>query len=140
GCPGTRSAGRLRRCPRCTVRWRARSKREERGRGEACESTACARPSQTREATVKNFFCSAGCLCPHSSVAPDERLGRAVVVRQIGLAVRLELGDDALRQHLPELDAPLVERVDAPDDALCEHAVLVERDEGPERRRCQAFR
>ena len=41
----------------------------------------------------------------------------------------MELGDDALREHLAELDTPLVEGVDLPDHALGEHAVLVERDE-----------
>ena len=50
-----------------------------------------------------------------------------------GLRLALELGDDALGQHLAQLDAPLVERVDVPDDALGEHAVLVERDELAER-------
>ena len=43
------------------------------------------------------------------------------------------------RQHLAELDAPLVERVDAPDRALREDAVLVERDELAERRGRQAL-
>ena len=37
-----------------------------------------------------------------------------------------------LREHLAELDAPLVERVDAPDRALREDAVLVEGDERAE--------
>ena len=41
----------------------------------------------------------------------------------------LELGDDPLRQDFAELDAPLIERVDVPDHALDEHAVLVERDQ-----------
>src|SRR5437879_2214746 len=34
-----------------------------------------------------------------------------------------------LGESLAELNAPLVERVDAPDNALREHTVLVERDE-----------
>src|SRR5438876_9844332 len=34
-----------------------------------------------------------------------------------------------LGEPLAELNAPLIERIDAPDDALREHAVLVERDE-----------
>ena len=49
----------------------------------------------------------------------------------------LELGHDPLRQHLAQLDAPLVERVDAPDRALGEHLVLVQGDERAERRRRQ---
>src|SRR2546426_12397738 len=50
-----------------------------------------------------------------------------------GLLVALELRDDALGQYLAQLDSPLIERVDVPDDALGEHAVLVERDELSER-------
>ena len=52
-----------------------------------------------------------------------------------GSASLVELGDDPLRERLPELDAPLVEGVDAPDRALREDAVLVERDERAERER-----
>ncbi len=51
----------------------------------------------------------------------------------VGSACALEFRDDALGQHLAQLDAPLVERVDVPDDALGEDAVLVERDELAER-------
>ena len=40
----------------------------------------------------------------------------------------------ALRELLAELDAPLVERVDVPDRALGEDAVLVERHQRAERR------
>src|SRR3989442_9653719 len=54
-----------------------------------------------------------------------------------GLLVALELRDDALGQYLPQLDSPLIERVDVPDDALGEHAVLVERDELSKRFRRQ---
>ena len=54
-----------------------------------------------------------------------------MVERRLGPA--LELRDDSLGQHLAELDAPLVERVDVPDRALGEHAVLVERDQLAER-------
>ena len=35
-------------------------------------------------------------------------------------------------KRLAQLDAPLVERVDAPDRPLGEDLVLVERDQGPE--------
>ena len=43
-----------------------------------------------------------------------------------------ELGDDAHRELLAELDSPLIERVDVPDDALGEDGVLVEGDEHAE--------
>src|SRR5437667_11799849 len=52
-----------------------------------------------------------------------------------GLRLALELRNDPLGEHLAQLDAPLIERVDVPDDALGEHAVLVERDELSERLR-----
>ena len=54
---------------------------------------------------------------------------------ELGLCLALEFGDDALGQHLAQFDAPLVERVDVPDDALREDAVLVKRDQLAERRR-----
>src|SRR5205823_11657040 len=65
-------------------------------------------------------------------MAADERVRRAVVP-EWRLRRALEFGDDALRELLPQLDAPLVERVDVPDHALREDAVLVERDQRPER-------
>src|SRR5262245_47113812 len=52
------------------------------------------------------------------------RLGRA-----------LKFWDNVLRQHLAELDTPLVKRVNIPDDALSEDGVLVERHERAERGR-----
>src|SRR5207245_7648900 len=61
-------------------------------------------------------------------IAPDEVVRRAVVV-ELGLRRALELGDDALGEHLAQLAPPLIERVDVPDGALGEYAVLVERDE-----------
>src|SRR5262245_26475527 len=51
------------------------------------------------------------------AVAPDQGVGRAVVV-ELGLGIGRELGDDPLGQHLAELHAPLVERVDVPDGPL----------------------
>ena len=61
-------------------------------------------------------------------VAADQVVGRTVVLElRFGLA--LQFRNDALRQHLAELDAPLVERINVPDDALGEDAVLVEGDE-----------
>src|SRR5215475_1286184 len=80
------------------------------------------------------IFCSCSALriallrFPAHSVAPDEVVRRAVVgERRLRLA--LELRNDALGQHLAELDPPLVERVDVPNDARSEYAVLVECDQ-----------
>src|SRR5438093_863300 len=50
-----------------------------------------------------------------------------------GLRLALELRNDPLGEHLAQLDPPLIERVDVPDDALGEHAVLIERDQLSER-------
>src|SRR5262245_13547835 len=50
-------------------------------------------------------------------IAPQERV-RGAVVRERGRVGRLELADDAFGQHLAELDAPLIERIDVPDHAL----------------------
>ena len=61
-------------------------------------------------------------------VAPDERIRRGVVPE-----LRLTVGDLVCElgcEQLAELDAPLVERVDAPDRTLREHAVLVQPDKG----------
>src|SRR5881628_3914135 len=46
-----------------------------------------------------------------------------------GLCLALEFRDNALGQHLAKLHAPLVERVNLPDSALREHAVLVKGDQ-----------
>src|SRR5207302_1873129 len=73
---------------------------------------------------------------PALPIAPDEVVRRAVVV-ELGLRRALELGDDALGEHLAQLDPPLIERVDVPDGALGEYAVLVERDELSECFRCE---
>src|SRR5262245_9396172 len=63
---------------------------------------------------------------PHRAVPADQRV-RGAVVGELGLGLALELRHDPLRERLAELDAPLVEGVDAPDGALREDAVLVER-------------
>src|SRR3990172_2438008 len=68
------------------------------------------------------------------STASDQGVRRAVVAES-GLRLAPELRDDALRQRLAELHAPLVERVDPPDRTLGEDRVLVERDELSERLR-----
>ena len=54
---------------------------------------------------------------------------------EVGLVRARELRDDPLGERLPQLHAPLVERVDAPDRPLREDAVLVEGDERAERER-----
>ena len=48
------------------------------------------------------------------------------------LLVGLQLRDDAAGELLAELNAPLIEAVDVPDDALDENLVLVHRDESAE--------
>src|SRR5208337_4134716 len=47
---------------------------------------------------------------------------------KFGLEFALQFWNDALGQHLAQLDSPLVERVDVPDSPLREHAVFVEGD------------
>src|SRR3954452_19446265 len=71
-----------------------------------------------------------------AAVAPDQRIGRAVVA-ELRLCIGLQLGDDRHRQGLAQLDPPLVEGVDAPDRALGEDAVLIEGDQGAERVRVE---
>ena len=69
----------------------------------------------------------------------DQGGGRRVVQPGVGLRPG-QLRADARRQRLAELDAPLVEAVDAPDRALHEHDVLVERDQLAEHlRRCLLY-
>ncbi len=58
---------------------------------------------------------------------------------QLGFGITLELGDDPFGQDLAKLDAPLVERVDLPDRALGEDAMLIECDQGPEHLGREAF-
>src|SRR5438270_4812242 len=60
----------------------------------------------------------------HRRQQPHHRCGRRMASARILHRRRKLLGEP-----LAELDAPLVERVDAPDDALREHAVLIKRDE-----------
>src|SRR5882672_10553970 len=55
--------------------------------------------------------------------------GRGCRVAAAGV---LHRGRELLSELLAELDAPLIESVNAPHDALREHAVLVERDEPAE--------
>ena len=50
-----------------------------------------------------------------------------------GSFLALEFGYDALGEDLAQFDAPLVERIDVPDDTLREDAVFVEGDESAQR-------
>src|SRR4030095_8928055 len=59
---------------------------------------------------------------------------------ELGLRLALKLWDYALGQYLAELDTPLVERVNIPDDALCENRVFVKRDEMSQRFWCEPLR
>src|SRR5665811_2189945 len=68
------------------------------------------------------------------AVVRDERFGGLVLTRQ-SLVVARDRRRDLERELLAELDAPLVERVDAPDDALRERDVLVQRDQLPDNAR-----
>src|SRR6516162_10209788 len=77
--------------------------------------------------------------CNLEHAAPADEIVRRAVVPEPGLGLALKLGDDPLRQDLAELDAPLIERIDVPDRALGEHAVLIERDQLAQCRRGQAF-
>src|SRR5690349_21635156 len=56
----------------------------------------------------------------------DEPPRRRIQLRRIRAAER---GLDRLRERLAELDAPLVERVDAPEMRLHKHLVLVQREQ-----------
>src|SRR3974390_2127548 len=70
------------------------------------------------------------------AVVANHVVGGAVVLQR-RLLFTLEFGDDTLRQNLAEFHAPLIKRVDAPDDALGEKAVLVEGDEAAQHLRRQ---
>src|SRR6202453_535216 len=75
---------------------------------------------------------------PLLAVAPDQIVGGAVML-QFRLVGALELWNDALGERLAQFDAPLVEAIDAPDRALGEDAVLVQRDQLAQRGRSQAI-
>ena len=60
----------------------------------------------------------------------DQPVGRGVV--RDDLAWRCDLGQNLLGELLAELDAPLVKRVDVPDDALAKDLMLVHGDERAE--------
>ena len=51
---------------------------------------------------------------------------------EVGFGGRFEFGDDALGEGFAEFDAPLVEGVDIPEDALGKDTHFVEGDEASE--------
>ena len=74
----------------------------------------------------------------HLPIPADERICAAVVF-QVGFPCGFEFGDDALGEDFAEFDAPLVEGVDVPEDALGEDAHFVEGDEAAEDEWCEFF-
>src|SRR4030095_5892519 len=56
---------------------------------------------------------------------------------EIGFCIALEFRDNSLRQHFAEFNSPLIERVDIPDDALCENRVFVKSNELAQRFWCE---
>lgn len=68
-------------------------------------------------------------------VAPDERISRAVM-QKLRIFDQIQLRQDLHGQLFPQLNAPLIERVNLPDSALGENTVLVERHQLAERFRC----
>src|SRR5207253_4364968 len=64
-------------------------------------------------------------LLPKLAVTADQVVGRAIVrERRLGSAFKLR--DDALCQDLAEFHAPLIERVDVPDNTLGKDRMFVE--------------
>src|SRR5579875_4176061 len=78
------------------------------------------------------------CTPTRGAVAPDQFIGGTVVLELRFVRV-LQLWNDFLRELLAEFHAPLVERVDMPDRALGEYAVLVQRDQRAQGTRRQVF-
>src|SRR5262245_33830708 len=71
------------------------------------------------------------------AIAADKGVGRAVV-RKFGIGRTLQFGCDAVGEDFAELDAPLIERVHAPDHALDENGMLIEGDDLAECGRSEA--
>src|SRR5580658_2745248 len=69
---------------------------------------------------------------PQFAVAADQAVC-GTVVREFRLGGTFDFRNDALRQKFAEFHAPLVERINVPDRALGEDAVLVKRNELAER-------
>src|SRR5271165_4727541 len=68
----------------------------------------------------------------------NQSIGGTVVLKRRLFGVG-KLRDNALSQHFTEFHTPLIEGIDLPDGALCENAVLVERDEFAQDLRRQAI-
>src|SRR6516162_1093438 len=79
------------------------------------------------------------CRAFHLPVTPDQVVGGAVVL-ECGRCRVFELRDDRLCQRLAQFNAPLVERVDVPDNSLGADDMLVERDQLAQRLGCQPVR
>src|SRR6185369_12619696 len=62
------------------------------------------------------------------SITPNQSVGRTIVV-QYRFGGVFEVRNNALRQDFAEFNAPLIERIDVPEDTLSEYRVLVERDQ-----------
>src|ERR1039458_8089734 len=62
------------------------------------------------------------------SITADQVIRRTVVFEH-GCRLVLKFGNDSLGEHLAQLDAPLIERINVPNRALREYAVLVKRDQ-----------
>src|SRR5690554_6916124 len=69
-------------------------------------------------------------LSPHLLERIDEPVGGGIVPDHGRIAG--QFGEDRLGELFAELDSPLIEGVDVPDDPLDEDFVLVEGDEGAE--------
>ena len=72
------------------------------------------------------------------AVAPDKCVRRTVML-EWRLLYTFQLRDNAFRQYLAQLDAPLIEGINLPDRPLSEDAVLVARNQLTERLRGQAL-
>src|SRR5579883_778233 len=62
------------------------------------------------------------------SVTPDQVIGGAIVSER-WIRCALEFRHNSLGKDFTELNAPLIERIDVPDDALSEHQVFIESDQ-----------
>jgi hypothetical protein len=70
------------------------------------------------------------------AIAANETVRRSIVAK-IRFRFALEFRNNPVGEHFPELHAPLVKRIDAPNRALGKNIVLVEGDEFAKGRRCK---
>src|SRR5271157_1365408 len=92
-------------------------------------------PSKPTRSLVKSRLSIRSLVLPEIA---DQIVG-GTVMRQRWFRFALDLRNDPLRQHFPQLDAPLIKRVDAPDRALGKNGVFVKSDQRAEDFRCQAL-